>query len=134
MDDDSRVAAVRARLAEVIEDDPSPAEIALVRRLLHSFASKAPDAAGLLAALLRDGDPGRVRDQAHTLKGSAANIGATALADLCLAVEDQARAGTIADPADTTERLRTEVAAALRAVAVVAGEYESLAEVLNRSP
>ncbi|MBG0561050.1 Hpt domain-containing protein [Actinoplanes sp. NEAU-A11] len=123
-DDESRVAAVRARIADLFGDEPTPAEIALIRRLLRSFEDRTAATAGTLIGLLDDGDPGLVRDQAHALKGSAANIGATALAGLCAAVEDEARAGTVADPAATADRVRAEVAGALRAVSVTAAEFE----------
>ncbi|MEV6305947.1 Hpt domain-containing protein [Actinoplanes sp. NPDC051861] len=122
--DQIRIAEVRARLSDLTEDDPTPAEVALVIRLLRSFEGKVPAAADLLVGMLHDGEPGPVREQAHALKGSAANIGATALADLCADVEDQARVGVVADPATTSVRVRDEVAGALRAVAVIAGEYE----------
>ncbi|MEV0902052.1 Hpt domain-containing protein [Actinoplanes sp. NPDC049802] len=120
----ARVAGVRARLADLVEADPSPAELALVLRLLRSFVSKAPDAVDLLVRLLHDGDPGPVRDHAHGLKGSAANIGAADLAAFCAALEDQARAGVVADPGPAADRLRAEADGALLAVRAVTAEYE----------
>ncbi|HWS32917.1 MAG TPA: Hpt domain-containing protein [Actinoplanes sp.] len=123
-EDEARVAGVRARLTDLVEADPSPAELALVARLLNSFAAKAPASADLLVQLLRQGDAGPVREQAHSLKGSAANIGAMDLAALCAGVEDQARAGVVADPETTTAHLEREVGGAVRAVLVLAGEYE----------
>jgi HPt (histidine-containing phosphotransfer) domain-containing protein len=124
-DDETRVAGVRARLADLTEGDPTPAETALLLRLLGSFEGRAQEAADVLADLLRHGDLADVRDQAHSLKGSAANIGATRLAGLCAAVEDQARAGRLADPRHTAARLHTEVAGALRAVSRLAGELRT---------
>ncbi|KHD78804.1 hypothetical protein MB27_03250 [Actinoplanes utahensis] len=120
------MAGVRARLADLVEAEPSPAERALVLRLLNSFAAKAPTAADQLIGLLHDGDPGPVRDLAHSLKGSSANIGATALAALCATVEDQARAGAVADARATAGRLRELLAESLHAVRTVAVEYERL--------
>ncbi|GAA1606883.1 Hpt domain-containing protein [Actinoplanes couchii] len=122
-EDEARVAGVRARLADLVEADPSPAELALMARLLNSFAAKAPASADELARLLRQGDAGLVREQAHSLKGSAANIGATDLATLCARIEDQARAGIVADPETTTAHLELEVGGAVRAVLILAGEY-----------
>ncbi|GGN69365.1 hypothetical protein GCM10010112_34810 [Actinoplanes lobatus] len=121
---EARVAEVRARLAEFAEGDPSPAERALVLRLLRSFTAKTPGAVDLLARLLEAGDPGPVSDPAHSLKGSAANIGAIRLADLCATVEDQARAGIVADPGRTVERLHAEADGALLAVQAVTARYE----------
>lgn len=123
-EDEARVAGVRARLADLVEADPSPAELALVARLLNSFAAKTPTAADVLLRLLHQGDAALVREQAHSLKGSAANIGATSLATLCAGIEEQARAGVVADPATTTAHLEAEVGGAVRAVLALAGEYE----------
>lgn len=122
-EDRARLADVRARLAELVEADPSPAELALVLRLLRSFAAKAPLAADDLVRLLHEGDPEPVRDHAHSLKGSAANIGAAGLAELCAQVEDRARAGAVTDPGPTADRLRAEVDGAVRAVESLAREY-----------
>ncbi|SDT43866.1 Hpt domain-containing protein [Actinoplanes derwentensis] len=123
-EDEARVAGVRARLADLVEADPSPAELALVARLLNSFAAKAPAASDLLLRLMYQGDAGLVREQAHSLKGSAANIGATRLAALYAGVEEQARAGIVTDPGTLTAHLELEVGGAVRAVLVLAGEYE----------
>lgn len=121
--EDDRVAGVRARIAIIVDPDPTPAELALVVRLLRSFIAKTPAAVELLLDGFEAKDVATVRDQAHALKGSAANIGATALATLCAAVEDQARAGAVADPAGTAGRIRAEAAGAMEAVSVLADEY-----------
>ncbi|AEV83344.1 hypothetical protein ACWT_2322 [Actinoplanes sp. SE50] len=121
--EDERLATVRARIDAITEPDPSPAEIALVLRLLRSFAAKTPDAVDRLLDALTKDDPGLTRDEAHALKGSAANIGAAALAAVCSSVEDQARAGGVVDPAAAAGLIRTEAAGALRAVSALADEY-----------
>ncbi|MBW6434603.1 Hpt domain-containing protein [Actinoplanes hulinensis] len=121
---EARMTEVRARLAEFAEGDPSPAERALMLRLLRSFTARTPGAVDLLARLLEAGDPEPVSDHAHSLKGSAANIGAIRLAALCATVEDGARAGIVADPGHTVERLRAEAGGALLAVRAVTEGYE----------
>jgi HPt (histidine-containing phosphotransfer) domain-containing protein len=126
-EDLARVAGVRARLADLVEAEPSPAELALILRLLRSFAATAPLAADELVRLLHEGDAGRVRDQAHSLKGSAANIGAASLAVVCGQVEDVARTGRITAAGPAAGRLRAEVDGALRAIRVLTGEFERLA-------
>jgi histidine phosphotransfer protein HptB len=120
----ARVACVRARLADLVAPEPTPAELALVLRLLRSFAAKTPPATDELVRLLHEGDPGPVREQAHSLRGSAANIGATELAALCSRVEDAARAGAVTDPGRTSDRLRAATDCAMRAVRTLTLEYE----------
>ncbi|GAA2702821.1 Hpt domain-containing protein [Actinoplanes palleronii] len=123
-DDEQRLAGVRARIAAITDPDPTPAELALVLRLLRSFAAKTPGAVEQLTTLLAGrADPGGIRDRAHALKGSAANIGATGLAAVCAVLEDQARAGAVADPARTADRIRSEATGALRAVSTLAEEF-----------
>ena len=121
---EARLASIRARLADLTEELPDIAELALVIRLLRSFTARTPAAAEVLVDLLGAGDAGRVRDQAHALKGSAANLGAGALAAVCGEVEDRARAGAVPDPVVTAARLRSEVAGTLRAVDALTAEYE----------
>ncbi|MEV6347298.1 Hpt domain-containing protein [Actinoplanes sp. NPDC051851] len=123
--DDGRLAAVRARIDAVTEGGPTDAEVALIVRLLRSFVTRTPDAVDRLAALLGDGDRDEIRDQAHGMKGSAANIGADALAALCGAIEDQARIGDVTNPAASLEEVRAEAAGAMRAVGALADEYET---------
>jgi HPt (histidine-containing phosphotransfer) domain-containing protein len=123
-DHDARVIAIRARLDDITEGAPGPAELALLARLLRSFAAKAPAATDELIGLLAAGATTDIRERAHALKGSSANIGATALSALCADVEAQARAGDRPEPVTTAQRLRDEVGRALRAVTEVADSYE----------
>ena len=78
----------------------------------------------MLIDLLHAGDADRIRDQAHSLKGSAANLGATGLAAVCAGVEALAWEGEVSDPVVTAAELRSEVTGALQAMAVLTGEYE----------
>jgi HPt (histidine-containing phosphotransfer) domain-containing protein len=122
-EDEERLAGIRDRIEAIIDPDPAPAEVALILRLLRSFTTKTPAAIDRLLDDFGDKDLAALRDQAHALKGSAANIGATGLAALCSDVEDQARAGVVADPAGMPGKIRAEAAAALRAVSALADEY-----------
>lgn len=122
-DHDARVTAVRARLDDVTGGEPGPDELALLVRLLRAFAVRAPEAAEQVITLLSSGSED-LRDRAHALKGSAANIGAAGLSALCASIEQDARAGVRPDPVATAEMLRAETAAVLRAVTEVADAYE----------
>ncbi|GIE90644.1 Hpt domain-containing protein [Actinoplanes regularis] len=119
-EDEKRLAGVRARIESIIDPVPTPAQSALVMRLLRSFATNTPAAVDALLDSLDD--PGELRERAHTLRGSADNIGAGELAAACAALEEQARAGTIADPAGSAGRIRAEADEALRAVLALADE------------
>jgi HPt (histidine-containing phosphotransfer) domain-containing protein len=79
------------------------------------------DCRPLLAAIreaVGRGDAPGLRQAAHSLKGAASNLGASALADLCARLEAMGRAGSVAE-ADPllpgVERQYDEVCAALEA-------------------
>src|SRR5690242_14699167 len=125
MDVRTREGEIRARLAEIGGKRPGPAERALLARLIRSFAGKTPGRVEQLGELLRGGDPAAVRDHAHGLKGSAANIGADTLSGIFAEVEHAARDGVILDADMTLGRICAEQALVLGLLDGVAGELES---------
>ena len=116
---DDPAVAIRARLAEITGPEPGAAECALLTRLLTSYVTKTPPALERLAEMLAAADVTAVRDQAHSLKGSAANIGAAALTELFAEMEEAARDGHL--PPDTGA-----------AVGRIRGTYERVAPVCTR--
>ncbi|MEU4237437.1 Hpt domain-containing protein [Actinoplanes sp. NPDC026619] len=126
MDVSTREGEIRARLADIGGPEPGDGERALMARLARSFVAKTPGGVDRLAELLRGGDHRAVQDQAHSLKGSAANIGADQLAAIFREVEDSARDGVVPDPDLTLGRLAAEQA-------LVLGLLESLAKELEPS-
>ncbi|MET0423318.1 MAG: Hpt domain-containing protein [Actinoplanes sp.] len=125
MEDNGREAEIRARLADITGPEPSEAERALVSRLLRSFAGKTPGGVDRLGELLRGGDREAVRDHAHGLKGSAANIGADTLAAIFAEVEHAARDGHVPDPDLTLGRIVAEEALVQGILAELATEFGS---------
>ncbi|SDN61217.1 hypothetical protein SAMN05192576_2527 [Nocardioides szechwanensis] len=97
------------RLRELIERDGI--DPSLVVRIIERFESGALIVGATLGASVRAGDAGDVAAQAHSLKGSAANLGLTALAAVCSEIESEARAGRL--PSDgTLATLDAEIRAA----------------------
>jgi HPt (histidine-containing phosphotransfer) domain-containing protein len=76
---------------ETLERTGISAEV--LRRILLKFAEKNRLRDQELAALLAGGDLPGLGVMVHTLKGAAATIGATALQELCLEVEQAVAAG-----------------------------------------
>ena len=120
----SREDEVRGRMADIAGDEPGPDERALVSRLIDSFLAKTPARVDRLAELLRGGDAGEVREHAHALKGSAANVGAATLARVFAEVEHAARDGVVPDPDVTLGRLAAEQALAFEALERIAAEMD----------
>ena len=63
----------------------------LCNQVLETFADNAPGQLAALQQALEDADASRVRRWAHTIKGSAASIGANALTAAALALEQAGR-------------------------------------------
>jgi CheY-like chemotaxis protein len=106
--DADRDASVRGRLAEISDGEPSGPERDLLARLLASFTAQTPAGIDHLAELITAGDVTGVRNQAHALNGSAANMGVTRLAQLLAEVETNARAGRLPQSPDTMTAIRAE--------------------------
>ncbi|KUJ74321.1 hypothetical protein AVO42_02615 [Thiomicrospira sp. XS5] len=83
-------------LKEVIGDD--------LKDILKSFLEVAPSTLSDIKQAIENGDADGLRLHAHTLKGSSANIGATELPPLCLALENKGKDGI-------TEGLTAELSA-----------------------
>ena len=107
-DGSDRDAAVRARLADISDGEPTGPEAELLARLLTSFISKTPAGIDELAARTTAGDVTAVQYHAHALKGAATNIGATALAHLLEEVEAEARVGRLPSNANMIAAIRAE--------------------------
>jgi HPt (histidine-containing phosphotransfer) domain-containing protein len=91
------------RLDELAGDHTGP-ERALVQRLVNSFLGRAPQHLEAVTDALAAEDAQRVEDQAHSLKGAAGNIGATAVMSICERIETEARAGRL--PASLVDDVR----------------------------
>jgi PAS domain S-box-containing protein len=102
------------RLRELIERDGIPPE--LVARMIERFSPTAAATAEEIVVAARAGDPAEVARRAHSLRGSAATLGLTTLADVCERIELPAADGEL--PSD--ERLGDLAREVARAVTELA--------------
>jgi len=68
--------------------------------LRDAFAQDAAERVETIGKAIDEGDTGALRNVAHTLKGSCTNIGATAMAAICLILENHGRDATIQGTAE----------------------------------
>jgi PAS domain S-box-containing protein len=94
-------------------------DAALLFRLLSRFRSHQADAPARIRAALAEGDTESAIRAAHTLKGLAANIGATALAAQAVAVEAALRQGLNDAVVPALAALERDMQALLSRLAVV---------------
>ena len=88
----------------------------LVGRVLALFADDAPRHVAGVADGIEALDPERVRTAAHTLKSSAANVGALRLADACARIERSARESNLVACVAIADELDALLADALGAL------------------
>jgi CheY-like chemotaxis protein len=100
--------SVVRRLQE-IAGDRTPEDIDLVRSLVSSFLRRAPEQVTALCAACDAGDAEAVEDQAHSLKGAAGTLGATAVMQACDRLESDARDGAMPDAVVDVRTLRREL-------------------------
>ncbi len=81
----------------------------LYAKLLIRFADSLVDAPEKLAAAIAAGDMNDAQMQAHTIKGTAANLGAEALAEAGRVMETALKDGTGTEPA--LEELKKSITA-----------------------
>ena len=94
-----------------------PGQPDLLTRIIDTYSRNAEALVNGLHRALQDDDIELVRRNAHTLKSAAANLGATALSELCRQLEERARSGDIDPGTDLFERLHEEHERALAALA-----------------
>lgn len=68
----------------------------MIKELLALFRADMPPLLESMRVAVKEGDPKKLRESAHSLKGGAANLGAKHLAHLCAELEKKGRDGILA--------------------------------------
>ncbi|MFC4061356.1 response regulator [Planomonospora corallina] len=123
-----RESAIRSRFEELAGPDAGEDDWEMVDYLATSFVSKAPGAVEELQEAVGRGDAKDVEKQAHSLKGSAVNMGADTLAELCARLEAQGRAGRLSDTEGTLHAIREELDLVRRTIEGLHSEIEERAQ------
>ena len=105
------------RLSELLDLDPG--DPSLLLRFIDRFGTNSGQTMQALVEARDTGRAGEMGRAAHSLKGSSANLGATALASLCKEVEDLGDQGELVDDTvlDCLVRERDRAVSALEGVA-----------------
>lgn len=111
-----------ARLEELAE--MGAAAVPLIQRAIDNFVASSSDHLDALGAALAAGDATNLRSAAHRLKGSAANLGASRVAELALSLELLAEDGLDASGRPhAVSVLLEELSAELDQALVVLADY-----------
>jgi two-component system sensor histidine kinase BarA len=87
-----------------------------VDELVDTYLTDGDEQLAAMRQALADGDEPALMRPSHSLKSNSANVGATVLADLCRAIEADARSGAVPDAALRVAAAETEFAAVREAL------------------
>ena len=73
-----------------------PGEPDVLAEIFNLFLDEVPKRIDALRSAVTSGDAVKVQRTAHSLKGSAGNIGARAMHEVCRQIDERARAGELA--------------------------------------
>jgi HPt (histidine-containing phosphotransfer) domain-containing protein len=85
-----------------------PGAPSIVGKVIRIYLTSTPELLTAMRAGMVQRNSEAVRQAAHSLKSASANLGATGLAELCRALESQARGGGCPEPGVELEALETE--------------------------
>src|SRR6478672_3946669 len=83
-----------------MDDEPD-----ILGELIDLFAADSPGLISTMHTAIAAGDASTLRRAAHTLKGSSANLGATALSAICKTLEDLAKAESLSGADDLVTQI-----------------------------
>ena len=78
--------------------DMTGGDQAFVDELVDTYLEEGDNLVGALGAAASSGSVEELVRPAHSLKSSSLNVGALELGELCRALEEEARGGSVADP------------------------------------
>jgi HPt (histidine-containing phosphotransfer) domain-containing protein len=89
--------------------DRAMGDLAFLEMILKQFLDHLPAQIEELKAAVRQADGEKVREKAHALKGSAANLSATEIASVALSLEKMGRDGDFHQCEEIFGRLKQEL-------------------------
>ena len=88
----------------------SPGDPDVLAEILNLFLEDVPRRIALVRAACAGGDAAELYRAAHSLKGSAGNVGAHPLFEICRELDDKGRAGDLTDVKRLADALDAEYA------------------------
>jgi CheY-like chemotaxis protein len=127
-----RVDDIWERLMDLAGPEPAE-EHELLSKVLRSVAARAPQLLDEIEGSMSENDHDAVADQAHSLKGSVANLGGTELARQLDRIEEQARLGRATEQ-HAVSRARDELIHLCSSFIAVAEDLDRQAELSPETP
>jgi PAS domain S-box-containing protein len=128
-DDDADFAALDAEVIQRIVDMESRGAPRLLARLVDTYAASSARLVAAAEQALAAADAAALRQAAHTLKSSSANLAATHLAALCARLEALGRDGELAAARALWDETRAEHGRTVRALRRLLARHAASAQV-----
>jgi len=113
--------AINPRALDAIRQLPGPNGARLVERVIDAYLTDAEIRFAQLAAAVGTGDAAGLRQAAHSLKSSSANVGAEHVAGLCQELEMIARRGSVEGAETLLSDIETQLPRALASLQAMLG-------------
>ena len=113
---DSPTSVINPKTIGALRELEEPGSTELVTRLIHSFLATADSQLTRIATAMADNDPRSLAQAAHSMKSSAANLGAEVLSICYRDLEQCGREGELKDVHRLLKRARREQTVALQAL------------------
>ncbi len=100
-------------------------DLDFLEELLEDYFDDSPHQLSEMQQALEDGDAGRFRRAAHSLKSNSANFGALKLADSCKELEEMGKSATLGGAGDRLPRIIMEYEEVKHILKDIVNEYRS---------
>ena len=107
----------RSFLLEMLDGDEE-----IAQEIMDLYLDEIPTMVAVIRHAVGDGDAEAIRRGAHTLKGASANVGATAMRELCSRIEQAGAAGDVGTATQLFGRMDVE---SLRLIAAARGVFQA---------
>jgi HPt (histidine-containing phosphotransfer) domain-containing protein len=113
----TRVVVEKTALLETLDNDPQ-----LLREVIGIFLADCPGKLAELRAAITAGDPERIANSSHSLRGSVATFGAQKAVEVAQKLESMGRQGQLQGATEAFSVLEREMALVTSALAEIAKE------------
>ena len=112
-------------LPEALQELPEDIATALVGQLIEPFQADSAVRLGRVRSAIAQADPATLRAEVHSLKGSAAQVGADVMASVCGEMESAIGQVSASQLVESVSRLELHCAAAVRAMSAYSAAENS---------
>ena len=124
-DEDTQIAELIQKIQDSLLMVVGDGDIELMVELIQAYSNEAVPLRNMLSEAIAKGDVNQLRQTAHSLKSSSANLSATQLVNCCQTLEQQAKNHDLSHSAATFAQLETEYQRVKKALDILSKNLSS---------